>query len=86
MYRGLRALERGGGSEEEHQAVYSAALSAGMESPDDYMEVSLARLDALRRRGPSQMEALRSAFYSTTELMQVFLHAPALMYLRETLS
>ena len=35
------------------------------------MEVSLARLDALRRRGPSQMEALRKAFEDTTELLQV---------------
>lgn len=60
-----------GGSDAELEALYNRALSAGMESPEDYMEVSMARLDALRRRGPSQMETLRKAFQDTSELMEV---------------
>ena len=35
------------------------------------MEVILARLDALRRRGPESLPALRTAFASATELLKV---------------
>jgi len=69
--RSLRALERGGASEEGQEAAYHSALAAGMESPEDYMEVCLARLDALRRKGSDHMEGLRAAFQAATELMQV---------------
>ena len=71
LCRALRALERGGGSDKEQEQLYGAALAAGMESPEDYMDVSLARLDALRRKGPEHMEPLRAAFQATSELMQV---------------
>lgn len=42
-----------------------------MEAAEDYLLVSLARLDALRRKGPSHMETLRKAFQDTNELMEV---------------
>ena len=42
-----------------------------MQSLEDYMEVILARLDALRRRGPEHLPALRAAFTSGTELIKV---------------
>lgn len=41
-----------------------------MEAPEEYVEVSLARLDALRRGGPPQLQSLRATFQATTELMQ----------------
>lgn len=37
--RGLRALERGGASDEEHAAFHEYALQAGLQSPEDYLEV-----------------------------------------------
>ena len=64
-------MEGLGGSDAEQEALCSSALSAGLESAEDYMEVSLARLDALRRKGPSQIEALRKAFLDTNQLMEV---------------
>ena len=69
--RALIALEGLGGSDAEQEALCSSALSAGLESAEDYMEVSLTRLDGLRRKGPSQMEALRKAFQDTNQLMEV---------------
>ena len=69
--RALRALERGGAPDAEHAALHAAALAAGMETPEDYMAVSLARLDCLRRQGAGSMEALRAAFQAATELMAV---------------
>ncbi|KAI8465892.1 MAG: hypothetical protein J3K34DRAFT_452483 [Monoraphidium minutum] len=53
--RSLRALERGGGGGggggggAAHEEVYQDALKAGMQGPEDYMEVLLARADFLRR-------------------------------------
>jgi hypothetical protein len=35
------------------------------------MEVLLARLDALRRKGPDYVEELRQAFRAAVELLQV---------------
>ena len=35
------------------------------------MEVLLARLDALRRKGPDHVEELRQAFQAAVELLQV---------------
>lgn len=69
--RSLRALERGGALDSEHEELYNAALGAGMETPEDYMEVSLARIDSIRRHGPDKMDALRTAFRSTVEMMEV---------------
>eukprot|EP00884_Botryococcus_braunii_P015613 jgi/Botrbrau1/2735/Bobra.0164s0015.1 len=46
-------------------ASYQRALAAGLASPDDYLEVLLARLDALREeREPPRLEELRSTFGS----------------------
>lgn len=42
-----------------------------MEAPEDYLEVSLARLDAIRRQGPEKAGELRAAFQAVTEMMQV---------------
>lgn len=54
----------------DYDAMYKNALAAGMEAPEDYLEVSLAWLDALRRQA-TPIEPLREAFQATTELMQV---------------
>lgn len=69
--RGLRALERCKAPEEQQEALFNSALAAGMESAEDYLEVSLARIDAVRRKGADHAAELRALFQSTTELMQV---------------
>ena len=44
------AAAAAGAAEERHRALYEAALAAGMQGPEDYMDVLLARADFLRRR------------------------------------
>lgn len=46
----LRLLERSGATEERHAATYAAAVSAGLQGPEDLLVVGLARIDALRRQ------------------------------------
>ena len=69
--RSLRALERSGAKESEQESWYNSALAAGMETPEDYMEVALARLDAIRRQGPEKAGELRVAFQAVQEMLQV---------------
>lgn len=64
--RWLRALERGGAPEVEHAARFGEALAAGLQGEEDYLAVYLARLDALRRRGPPALADLRSTFQCGT--------------------
>lgn len=65
-------MERGGGSEESHAEMYSAALAAGLQQPEDYMEVILARLDKLRGAGREGAPALRKAFQEASALMESY--------------
>ena len=69
----LRALELAVAfNEQQHAALYSSALQAGLQTADDYMEVVLARLDALRHRGPDHIQDLRQGFQQAAELMQTY--------------
>lgn len=68
--RYLNALERAGAEEQEQAAVYGRALSAGLQTSEDYMEVILARLDAIRRRGAEAMPQLRDAFAAASQTLQ----------------
>lgn len=74
--RRLRALERGKAEQKEIQAVYEAALKAGLQGPEDYLGILLARADYLRRQlppgaplSPEPLERLRAHFKSSWELM-----------------
>lgn len=70
-YRSLRALERGGASNAEHEELFNAARTAGLENPEDYMEIFLARLDYLRRSVSSTKDELWEKFESASEDIQV---------------
>ncbi|KAL4858071.1 Squamous cell carcinoma antigen recognized by T-cells 3 [Chlorella vulgaris] len=70
--RALRALERTGAADEQHEALYARALSAGLQSYEDYLEVMLARLDALRRRGADAFPSLRAAFRAADDLLHSY--------------
>ncbi len=50
---------------------FSAALQFSLQTSEDYMEVVLARLDAVRRRGKEAMPTLRAAFAAATATIQV---------------
>eukprot|EP00775_Hariotina_reticulata_P001716 gene1716-2059_t len=71
----LRALERCGGTDEQHAALTEKALTAGMQGPEDYMSVLLARADCLRHQlaaqpGDSQLAAkLRAWLSRSSDLM-----------------
>ncbi|KAF8058134.1 sart3 [Scenedesmus sp. PABB004] len=49
----LRAHERLDGPDAEHEAMAERALAAGLQGPEDYIAVLLARADALRRALPA---------------------------------
>ncbi|KAK9853378.1 hypothetical protein WJX84_010588 [Apatococcus fuscideae] len=70
----LRAAERLGSSTEAQDSLYNQALQAGMQSQEDYMEVVMAKVDAVRRQvtGPEGMPALREAFDAAASLMQSY--------------
>ncbi|BDA40979.1 Squamous cell carcinoma antigen recognized by T-cells 3 [Coccomyxa sp. Obi] len=70
--RGLWALERGGLSDEEHAAFHARALQAGLQSPEDYLEVQLARIDCLRRKGQAAYAKTKEAFEAAQELLSVY--------------
>ncbi|KAG2446465.1 hypothetical protein HYH02_008457 [Chlamydomonas schloesseri] len=55
--RCLRSLDRTGAPPERLQEMYERALAAGLQSPEDYMVVVLARLDALRHTAVAAAEA-----------------------------
>lgn len=74
--RWLRALERGGAAEEEHGARYAEALAAGLQAEEDYLAVHLARADALRRRGPPALPALRATFQCADPLRALMSLSP----------
>ena len=68
----LRALEMTASLDlDEHTKLYSKALQAGLQTAEDYMEVILARLDALRHQGTDNVTLLRLGFQEAAELMQV---------------
>ena len=69
----LRALElRSTCDEQQHASLYGAALQAGLQMAEDYMEVVLARLDGLRHMSTDSMQALRQGFQQAAELMQTY--------------
>ena len=69
----LRAIESESTStEQQHAALYSSALQAGLQTSEDYMEIILARLDGLRHKAQSGMQDLRQAFQQAAELMQTY--------------
>lgn len=69
----LRALELSTVfDEQQHATIYSSALQAGLQTADDYMEVVLARLDALRHRGADHAQELKQGFQQAAELMQTY--------------
>ncbi len=69
----LRALELSTVfDEQQHATLYSSALQAGLQTADDYMEVVLARLDALRHRGADHAQELKKGFQQAAELMQTY--------------
>ncbi|KAL4457863.1 hypothetical protein ABPG75_012728 [Micractinium tetrahymenae] len=70
--RALRALERSGAPEEQHAAMYEKALTAGLQSYEDYLEPVLARLDCLRRRGAGALPTLRATFPKASQLLQSY--------------
>eukprot|EP00878_Enallax_costatus_P019725 GHUV01020818.1.p1 GENE.GHUV01020818.1~~GHUV01020818.1.p1 ORF type:complete len:482 (+),score=163.78 GHUV01020818.1:194-1639(+) len=49
----LRAHERLGGPDQEHEAMATKALAAGLQGPEDYLAVLLARADCLRHQLPT---------------------------------
>ena len=69
----LRAIELDPAcNQQQHAALYTLALQAGLQTSEDYMEVVLARLDALRHWASQGMAELRSAFQQAAELMQSY--------------
>lgn len=68
--RALRALERSGGTDEAHAAMYAAAMAVGLQGPEDVTLVALARADALRRRGPQAWPQLREVFSRASALLR----------------
>ena len=70
----LRALELHDSAlqKEQHDSLYSAALQAGLQTAEDYMEVVLARLDGLRHMGTDHAQALRQGFQHAAELMHTY--------------
>ncbi|DBA73744.1 TPA: hypothetical protein ACH3X2_009718 [Trebouxia sp. C0005] len=69
----LRALELSTVfDEQQHATLYSSAVQAGLQTADDYMEVVLARLDALRHRGADRAQELKQGFQQAAELMQTY--------------
>ena len=71
MCRFLRALERGGASRKDHSELYNQALSSGLESPEDYMAIGLARLDFLRRSSKENFTELFETFSAINTFIQV---------------
>lgn len=69
----LRALElHSTCDEQQHASLYSAALQAGLQTAEDYMEVVLARLDGLRHMSTDSVQALRRGFQQAAELMKTY--------------
>ncbi|WIA33569.1 hypothetical protein OEZ86_006693 [Tetradesmus obliquus] len=57
----LRAMERTGAPDEQHAALAEKALAAGMQGPEDYLSVLLARADCLRHQLPTAAPAASEA-------------------------
>ncbi|KAF6257164.1 hypothetical protein COO60DRAFT_1271527 [Scenedesmus sp. NREL 46B-D3] len=57
----LRAMEHTGAPDEEHAALAERALAAGMQGPEDYLSVLLARADCLRHQLPTPADASSEA-------------------------
>ena len=54
-----------------YPSVCDFVCGVGLQTSEDYMQVILARLDALRHLGPDQVAALRQGFSEAAEVMQV---------------
>lgn len=46
-------------------------MQAGLQSTEEYLEVALARIDAVRWQGSEHMPDLRAAFQAANDMMQV---------------
>lgn len=49
----------------------NAGLQAGLQSFEEYLDLALARVDALRWKGPEYMDDLRKGFSAAQEMIQV---------------
>lgn len=70
-HRSMRALQGGNASPQALEEHYNTAMQAGLQSTEEYLDVALARADAVRWKGPEHMADVRAAFQAAHDMMQV---------------
>lgn len=69
--RAIRALHGGEASPTALEELCNSGLQAGLQSTEEYLDVALARVDALRWQGQECVEDMRVAFQAARDMMQV---------------
>ncbi|KAK9813405.1 hypothetical protein WJX73_006344 [Symbiochloris irregularis] len=70
--RSVRALHGGDATPEQLEELCNAGLQAGLQSFEEYLDLALARVDALRWKGPEHMDELRRGFQAAQEMIQTY--------------
>ena len=72
-YRAIRSLAHKGPSldPQEAAALAEEATAAGLQAPEEWLDVALARVDVCRWLGQPAQDATRTAFQAAQALMQV---------------